>query len=80
MDKNQSIQPFQKVFVKISLIILGITANTTFFSLIVTFLLGTTLLGLLNSQREKFVLKTKTRSKEKELEKLPTASGINPKY
>ena len=79
MNKNQSIHPFQKVFVNISLIILGISANTTFFSLIVTFILGTAILGLLNSQREKFVLKTKKISQQKELEKLPTASGINPK-
>ncbi len=79
MDKNQTIQPFHKVFVNISLIVLGITANTTFFSLIVTFLLGTSILGLLNSQREKFALKSKTISKEKELEKIPTASGSNSK-
>ncbi len=79
MDKNQSIQPFQKVFVNISLIILGIAANTTFFSLIVIFLLGTSILGLLNSQQQKFALKNKTISTEKELEKIPTASGSNSK-
>ncbi|MEL4897116.1 hypothetical protein [Crocosphaera sp. Alani8] len=79
MDKNDSIKPFQKVVLSFSLILLGIAANTTFFSLIVTFLLGTVTLGLLNSQEERFALKKRDVSKDRKLEKIPAASSVNSK-
>ncbi|MDJ0846252.1 hypothetical protein [Crocosphaera sp.] len=77
MNNKQKIHPVQKIFVNFSLILLGISANATFFSLMVTFLLGTVILGFLSSQQDKFSLNTKTINKE--LEKVPTSSGINPK-
>ncbi len=77
MNKNQSIHPLQKVFVNFSLILLGISANTTFFVLMITFLLGTVILGFLSSQQPKFPLNINKINKE--LEKVPTSSGINPK-
>ncbi len=71
MNNNKSIHPIQKVFVNLSLILLGISANTIFFSLMVIFLLGTVILGFLSSQQHKFTLKTNKISQEKELEELP---------
>ena len=71
MSTNNTVHPFQKVFVNFSLILLGISANTAFFSFMVTLLLGSVFLGYLNSKQEKFALKTKTLNKEKKLEKLP---------
>ncbi|MGK7958021.1 MAG: hypothetical protein AB4063_22610 [Crocosphaera sp.] len=79
MNNHKSIHPIQKIFVNLSLILLGISANTTFFSLMVTFLLGTVILGLLSSQQQKFTLKTNKMSQEKKLETLPTPSGIKSK-
>ncbi len=54
MVTNNTIHPFQKVFLNFSLIFLGIAANTMFFNLMVTFMLGTVVLGSLNSQNENF--------------------------
>ena len=51
MVTNNTIHPFQKVFLNFSLIFLGIAANTMFFNLMVT-LLGTVVLGSLNSQNK----------------------------
>ncbi len=71
MASKNTVHPFQKVLVNFSLILLGISANTAFFSFMVTLLLGSLFLGCLNSQKEKFALKTQTIKKEKKLEKLP---------
>ncbi len=79
MKNTRPITLMQKVFINIGLILLGISANTTFFILMVTFLLGTVILGFLSSQPERFTLNTKKISKEKERETLPTTSSINSK-
>ena len=71
MATKNTVHPFQKVFVNFSFILLGISANTAFFSFMVTLLLGSLFIGYLNSQKEKFALNTQPLNKEKELEKLP---------
>ncbi|EAZ89554.1 hypothetical protein [Crocosphaera chwakensis] len=75
MNNKTSINSTQKIFVNISLICLGISANATFFSLMVTFLLGTVVLGWLGSQKDKFTLNTENISKK--AEKKAISSGIN---
>ncbi|ACB53812.1 hypothetical protein cce_4464 [Crocosphaera subtropica ATCC 51142] len=75
MNNKTSINLTQKIFVNISLILLGISANATFFSLMVTFLLGTVILSWLHDQKDKFSLNTTKINKKSE--KIVTSSVIN---
>ncbi|MDJ0600299.1 MAG: hypothetical protein QNJ37_15840 [Crocosphaera sp.] len=75
MNNKTNINPAHKIFVNTSLILLGISANATFFSLMVTFLLGTVILGWLSSQQHKFTLNRPT--KNKKVENIAIPSGIN---
>ncbi len=75
MNNKTNINPTHKIFVNISLICLGISANATFFSLMVTFLLGTVILGWLSSQKDKFTLNTENINKK--AEKKVISSGAN---
>ncbi|WP_107670630.1 hypothetical protein [Cyanothece sp. BG0011] len=77
MNNKNSIHPTQKIFVNISLICLGISANATFFSLMVTFLLGTVVLGWLSSQKDKFTLNTENMSNQ--ADKKAMSSSMPPK-
>ena len=56
MKTQTSINPSQKIFMNISLILLGICANGTFFAVMVTLLLGTITLTWLRVQQEHFAL------------------------
>ncbi len=56
MKKNTTIHPTQKAFLNVSLILLGICANGTFFSAMITLLLGTVVLGCLRTQTQRFLL------------------------
>ncbi|MGB5592861.1 MAG: hypothetical protein WBM32_05660 [Crocosphaera sp.] len=69
MKDNTTINLAQKIFLNVSLILLGICANGTFFSAMITLLLGTVVLGYLRSQTQPFPL-TPSQSTQ-EAEKLP---------
>ncbi len=69
MKNYASINLSQKIFMNVSLILLGICANGTFFAVMVTLLLGTVTLTWLRHQQEYFALnKPKV---DKGAEKLP---------
>lgn len=56
----------QKVLINISLILLGICANGTFFTLMVTLLVGTVILGYLKNQPKPVLFSQKTPISEDE--------------
>ena len=69
MDNHTGINPHQKIFMNISLILLGIFANGTFFAVMIILLLGTVTLTWLRHQPEHFALNTS--QIDKGSEKLP---------
>lgn len=72
--KNDSRVPIpHKIFLNTSLIMLGICANGTFFSLMVTLLLGTVVLGYLRNQPKQVLLTSY--QKIEEVLKTPVLAG-----
>ena len=69
MKSSTSINPSQKIFMNVSLILFGICANGTFFAVIVTLLLGSVALTWLRQQQEHFSLNVP--QTDKGAEKMP---------
>ena len=67
MKDEAKIPKHEKIMLNLSLIILGIFANTTFFSAMVTLLVGMVILGYLRHQRTQ-VLLTHNQATEKDLQ------------
>ncbi|MDJ0510436.1 MAG: hypothetical protein QNJ64_14455 [Crocosphaera sp.] len=71
MKNHTGINPSQKIFMNVSLILFGICANGTFFTVIVTLLLGSVALTWLRHQQGNFALNVA--QTDKGAEKLPVS-------